>query len=234
MSESAIARDIDTRDLEKLGEGAFGECFRTKDGKVYKEFFRSMEKFESDIVKLSQLSIGSYVFPTELVYYPIIEFGNLKGYMMEYVTGNELYNLPFNTDMNKLLEAICILEKDTNELSSELFQIKDMKGGNTYFTPDNKIVVIDTDLFTYISDADIENLKNGNMQEIAYLISTAVIKRNERHFKSSRLLKLYNDCYYGNVNPSCFVYEIMEEMRRSNEEVKTYKDFYHGMKLIMR
>ncbi len=221
--------------IKSIGEGAFGTCYLTKDGKVIKIFHRNHVRFENDIKKLSTLNNGSYVFPQELLYYPIVESGYLIGYIMEYVKGNELYNLFPSTDMNKLLAAICILEKDTDRLSEEHIQIKDMKGGNTLYTYDNRIKVIDTDLYGFIANANYNNIQNGNMQEIAYLISTAVIKRNERQFKSTRLLNLYNDSYYGKVNPSCFLFEIMEEIRRvSKEEVETYQDFYRGMRLIMR
>lgn len=234
MIENAVVREIDTDSLQYIGEGVFGKCYLTSDGKVIKIFNRNPIGFETDIQRLATLSSDSYVFPKELLYYPIIERGKLIGYTMDYIDGNPIYNLQGNVDMSELLSAVCILEKDTDMISSESVQIKDMKGSNTLYS-NGRIFVIDTDLYTFIDDAGYNEMKMGNLQEIAYLISTAVIKRNERKFKSTRLLNLYNDSYYGKVNPSCFLYEIMEEIRRvKGEDVKTYDDFYKGMKLIMR
>lgn len=228
----------DTSDLKYkyLGKGVFGKCYLTPGRMVYKEFnFKLPDKIYDNITRISQIENDSFVLPSILVYKNQVSIDDFLGYIMRYSKGIDFNHIFESTEMEKFILALVKLEIDMKKLSEEKFQIYDFKAANVLYTKDDKIDVLDPDLYVYNDALNAEDVLKCNLMELEYLLDSAFIKQNPRKFKSDKLRELYNTFSYGKLLGSYYIYEIMKEIERvSKEEVKTYGDFNQGLRLILK
>ena len=231
-----IKKDTSDLKFKYLNSGVFGNCYLTEDREVYKEFkFQVPDYVYDTLTRLSQMNFDSFVTPNELIYSDLEAIETFKGYIMRYSKGVDFNNIYYSTLMSNFLMALSKLESDIIDLSKEKFQIYDFKAGNVFYTRNDKIDVLDMDLYRHNDAIDERSIVRCNLMELEFLLDSSFIQQNPRKFASDRLLELYNSFSDGKLLGSTYIYEIMQEIRRaSGEEVTTYKDFNNGMRLIMK
>ena len=221
--------------IKLIGSGAYGKCYCTKDNRVLKLFYDSVRNLYPNIERMSSIQSSYFEFPKELVFLKEISESAFKGYFMNYIEGDYFDVINGNTDINKFIISLCKLENEIRRLTLK-YRIKmyDLAYDNVLLTKDTEIKVIDTDLYTFSDCLSDEKLLLTNMSELCNLISENFIKVNERKFTISRLRSYAYDFYDGYINPSAYLFEIMEEIRKiTREEVKDYNSFNEGVKLIL-
>lgn len=219
----------------ELGRGAYGRCFLVSNNKVLKLYFTHERDIYPNIEKMSLIESPNFVFPKDLIYLKEISESGFIGYNMDFVEGDHFDVIDENVKMNIFLSALLKLEREIRRLTIDYnLKMFDIAYDNAFWTPNNEIKIIDTDLYTF-STLQFDDILVCNFSELNDLISDYIIRVNERKFKSDKLRKHAYDFYDGYLSASTYLFEILEEIRRElKEEVSDYKSFNKSIKLILK
>ncbi len=227
--EKRINLDKVTRNyrMKKLGKGHNGTCYLTSDGRVYKQYHT--QGIDDDITAmLLELQYEGFTFPEQLV----IVDGILKGYLKKYEEGQTLDKL--NYSKVKLVDFLKALRRFENQLRDFSYEtnldVYDLNLHNLIYTPDKRIVDIDTDPiapFTYpVGNPHYENSK--------YLAESLNKIFMEGEFQSARLQQLQRECLVGGfIRPSTFISEAAEQMDKM-ATIDTIQDYNEGLVLLRK
>lgn len=142
-----------------IGKGSTALCFLMKNGKAIKLFKNNYEKeklfnFFGDVVdhflKISEIKNDTYIVPEEV----LILNGNCVAYIYEYVNSKIIKKLPYNTNINLLMDKYDKLEEDTFEISEKRLELYDTHDKNVLFKNEYKIIDLDQCDYDY-KDNDI-------------------------------------------------------------------------------
>lgn len=231
MEKELIVSNTDGLKELSLGCGCNGECFLTKDGKVYKEFFFSDGTNDINIKLLCGLKSRVFVFPETLVYGS--KNGNMLGYIMNYVSGKLLTDIDSDTLLRDYLYALLRVERETIELSKNHIKINDSSYYNIIYTNDNSLEIIDTDF--YDVDSKEQYLYRKNMISISYGTLYPFIGYNKSiDFINERLNQLYFYLNGGLIRPSEFISEFMDEFESMGIQTNTIEEFNDSLKLVRK
>ena len=230
-----VLNNIPNLNEHELGRGAYGRCFLAKDNTVLKLFYTNERDIYQNIERMSHLESPNFAFPKDLVYLKEISDSGFIGYYMDFIEGDHFDVLDGSINLDTFLTSLCKLESEIRRLTFDYgLKIFDIAYDNSFYSSDDDIKIIDTDLYTF-SDLPYNQLLSHNFSEVSDLISEYFIRANERRFKSDRLKDYLYDFYDGLINPSAYLYEVIEEIRReSSEEIKDYNSFKNNIKLIMK
>lgn len=216
-----------------LDKGKNGSCYLTEDGNVFKKFNCDLDNYD-DFIRIVGIKNPSFVFPNETVY--LGQYGKeyLLGYIMDYIEGCKLSELPVSVIIRDIFNSLDLAEKDILYLTQEenvvLF---DMHEENTILLPDGRMKFLDPDMF-YLSYDDPYEKYKMNLKELGLFILDFFLKNY--NIRGDKLREYYNRCILtGKMKPSYVLFEALDEMEReSGENIKTFGDFYRVKRLLMK
>lgn len=218
---------------EYIDEGVSGKCYRTEDGsQVFKELIN--KGLDKQLMKhFTYIKSDSVAFPRTIIYKDELKDENIIGYLCDYVAGTSFDKLSDKTSIDDIINASDILEKELKRLAEQGIQIYDMKEAHTFFTPNKRIVLTDTDLYSYSLEEPID-LYKGNIKE--WGLFTLLYFKTSYPYKSEKLNELFLRLVYnGKVKPSIILEHMLKEMRKaSGSNIKTIGEFKEGQQLIKK
>lgn len=133
-----------------IGKGYEGSVYNFDDNNVIKVVNDFNENKINKIKLLHDIKLENYIFPNKLV---SLDDGTLIGYTMEKVNTNGLKDLQNNINSNitldKKIKYLKNLEKNLIKAHKIGMTIVDLNYSNFLVNEDDKIIMIDTDNFTY-------------------------------------------------------------------------------------
>ena len=216
--------------LNPLGEGIQGNCYLLDDNHVFKYFkydYPDKEKIE----RLSELNSNLFMFPQRLVYLD----GNLIGYIMPYVEGNNLSNIGGETLMKEFVSSVDNVEKESKSLAeTSHLMVCNTHYKNVILDKKSRIKIIDTTDFIFDDYNEDYKIYRHSIKELSNAILYPLFK--SINIKDPKLEQYYLDAIiYGKCKSSYVLYEALNKMEKEcGSEIKTYDDFEKGLRLIKR
>ena len=217
--------------MEPLGKGAYGVCYRTEYGDVFKEFLLQIPTY-SDFIRLVGIYNPYFVFPEKTIYLEEYDEDNLMGYIMEFIDGSKFSELPVRVNMIELFKQFDLFEKSLKDLTEETgIVLHDLHEENAIITLDGDFKFLDTDLYGFSLDEPYYTYMS-NIKEFGNFLLGFFLSKYE--IKDSKLKEYYDRCVYsGKVKPSIILNEALLEMEKElKETITTFGDFYRAKKLI--
>ena len=219
---------------KKLGESCSGECYETKDGRVFKKYIFPIKYYQSlksiaDFYKCNHL-----VLPEEFYFLKNMKEENFIGYIRALVEGDTFANLPDNIEMVKFINALEFLEREMVANSRRCLLYVDMNQDNLFYTPNGEIKVIDQDLYEVVGYHPYIRPVPDSMKDLASTIIHVFFTGNE--FTDLRIHDNIRKCgaHIGGVlRPSQLLSETSEMFERDyNASIQTLRDFRKNIELI--
>lgn len=219
---------------KKLGESCSGECYETKDGRVFKKYKFPIKYYQSlksiaDFYKCNHL-----VLPEEFYFLKNMKEENFIGYIRALVTGTTFAHLEDNVEMVKFIRALEFLEREMVANSRRSLLYVDMNEDNLFLTPNNEIKVIDQDLYEIIGYHPYIRPVPDSMKDLASTIIHVFFTGKE--FTDSRIHDNIRKCgaHIGGVlRPSQLLSETSEILEQDcGTSIRTLGDFRKGLKLV--
>ena len=154
----------------KLGDGAEGTAYLTKDGNVLKIIYNNMIRpdYDSTMLTTDIIDLESFLFPTEIYTYK----GKIIGYKTRYFAGDIFYNnrMIDSTwmDLNQLLKAREKMLKDIEKLSELNYVIVDLPYNILY----NGKSLAGCDTLAYTRVDDNIDVLSSNIEALDAAINT--------------------------------------------------------------
>ena len=205
-------------------DGTSSACFIINDGKDVFKRLENMDDIAYELKGYTDIESDCFVFPKSLVY----EEGKLVGCIKDFVPGVTLRDSDLNIDFDVFINALQELEMCiAKDVTKNYVQITDMNGSNLIFTPDNKIKVVDTELFISYYDENLSQLMNINMREYNNDLLSCLHIEN---IKNEYFEGLFRKVLYGMIFISEYLTEVMNYLRaNSNKPLVTVKDFCEAL-----
>lgn len=219
---------------KKLGGSCSGECFQTKDGRVFKKYKFPITYYQSlkniaDFYRCNHL-----VLPEEFYFLKDMKEENFIGYIRALVEGDTFANLPDNIEMVKFINALEFLEREMVANSRRCLLYVDMNQDNLFYTPNGEIKVIDQDLYEVVGYHPYIRPVPDSMKDLASTIIHVFFTGNE--FTDLRIHDNIRKCgaHIGGVlRPSQLLSETSEMFERDyNASIQTLGDFRKNIELI--
>lgn len=153
--------------LCKIGSGAEGDAYLTKDKQVLKVCTNQIivHPYDENIITTDMIDLESFLFPTELLVYK----NRIVAYKSRLFKNDIFYNSEMNDlallDLNELLRARKKMIKDIEKLSRYNYKIIDLPY-NLLFNGKN-LAACDT-----LSYYKKENVLNDNLESLDYALNT--------------------------------------------------------------
>jgi len=219
-----------------LNSGYMGSCYKMENENfVYKEF-RENISYKSQYETLLNFNSDIFIFPETLIYLKTSETGyDLSGYLMKYIEGVDLIDLPSCANINNLLNQLKNIENEIKKLSLEGINMCDISTCNMIYSKDNEIKVIDTDLYDLCMNDIFENLYD-NMLYYASALICLFRGAEEVSKKLTSLNKEYNLCVCeGRFLFSKYLINLVDYLQeQSKKDIKTYGDVKESIELVRK
>lgn len=202
--------------------------------KLWKEYVNIavLNLFRQNITALLLVRNNALITPQKLVKLE----DKIVGYTMPYFSGCNLSELPLDTSLTKLYEALVELEKNIKEIAKMHLDIGDIHSDNIMYNQ-GKFVFLDCDLWSF---SNYDNDKYFQ-QEILKGFNSAFIRDfypgdNQDDYElfiwgNPVLSKLLADKNF-NFNPSCFLETLVTELEKYyQEDILTMKDIQRVLKM---
>lgn len=214
---------------EFLGSGLYGRCYKTEDGKVFKEYKNPFCDC-NNIARLSKLKSDVFVFPETLVFRNDL----LLGYLMKYIDGNSFNNIDKSIELKRLIEEIKRLEQELINLSIRHLAVEDVNQSNIFIDKSSNIKVIDTDDY-YIDTRKYEDaIFEDSLTKISPSILHGILGDN-LFFKNKKLLYDKASCLFGGILMSDFLSKVFNELSlNTSNRVETLGELQDNINLILR
>ncbi len=218
---------------EYLDQGFTGMCYKTEDGKVYKQLHNDL--IDVGLLRyLSHIKMDNFAFPETLVYQYERKKENILGYLMPFMEGPSIKDIDPNINMLDLIESIERAEMNIYELSKYGgVQMDDVNPSNVIFSPDKEIKFIDTDLYDYFPSEEEYEIFKLNIKEFGNLIMC--LYADGFPFTNDRINEMWYKCVRnGRARPSIILYELYNELQNNFDKVNTMGEFKKGIELLKR
>lgn len=210
---------------EKIEKGCSAQCYKTEDGRVYKEFFAGVNYLEYLRV-LSEYKSPSFVFPEEFVFKnnePKLE--NFTGYLMTYIDGMRFDKLSDAIKIRNLIESLRPLEKEIMKLSQYGITTVDLNAGNLILDKNNIIHVIDTDLYEINFDGDIYgDIFKENIKELASTVISTILLNSSGYDKEIQN-EIFKCGAYGRISTSTLLSNVLGIIESRYGSLETLGEF---------
>ena len=211
------------KNLQFIGLGSEGSCYRLDKGTVFKHLcgpcYQQREKEE--ILQFKDINIPNYVFAQNIIYLK----EEIIGVLMQYINGENLetHNL-YKVRIINLIKAFDDLIEATRKLSNLGIGVFDVCSVNVIYNK-TRLYLIDTMDYSRV-DIDSEKLFKENMSRITWNIHNTIFPFSIIKFISSiPELKDFKHDKELLSNPSYFFKILLKEL---NEyigcEVKTFEE----------
>lgn len=211
------------KNLQFIGLGSEGSCYRLDKGTVFKHLcgpnYEKREKEE--MLQFKDINISNYVFVQNIVYLK----EEIIGVLMRYINGEnlEIHNL-YRVRIINLIKAFDDLIEATRKLSNLGIEVFDVCSVNVIYNK-TRLYLIDTMDYSRV-DIDSEKLFKENMSRITWNIHNTIFPFSIIKFIFSvPELKNFKHDKELLSNPSYFLKILLKEL---NEyigcEVKTFEE----------
>ena len=218
-----------------INSGNVGNCYLTKDGKLFKEFYNSTDEYEM-LKNISTYYDSKFLALPEKFIFLKRNKNELIGYIRDYIQGDTLLRLPNSVKMENFIQALYEFELDINKNAQIGLNYVDMHAGNIIYTPNNEFRIIDVDFFEQ-SYEEVKEVVREALYNLYYVFGSDMLNAskivdpdiNEIVLKSSSVGKKEY------LRPSQMFEELifkLEEKYLCN--IETYKDFKDGLTLAKR
>jgi hypothetical protein len=218
---------------KKLGESCSGECYETKDGRVFKKYKFPITYYQSLKNIADYYKCNHLVLPEEFYFLKNMKEENFIGYIRALVTGTTFAHLEDNVEMVKFINALEFLEREMVANSRRSLLYVDMNQDNLFLTPNNEIKVIDQDLYEIIGYHPYIRPVPDSMKDLA---STIIhIFFSGREFTDKRICDNIRKCgahIGGILRPSQLLSETSEILEQDcGSSIRTLGDFRKNLEL---
>ena len=211
------------KNLQFIGLGSEGSCYRLDKGTVFKHLcgpcYQQREKEE--ILQFKDINIPNYVFAQNIVYLK----EEIIGVLMQYINGENLetHNL-YKVRIINLIKAFDDLIEATRKLSNLGIGVFDVCSVNVIYNK-TRLYLIDTMDYSRV-DIDSEKLFKENMSRITWNIHNTIFPFSIIKFISSiPELKDFKHDKELLSNPSYFLKILLKELNEYiGYEVKTLEE----------
>lgn len=211
------------KNLQFIGLGSEGSCYRLDKGTVFKHLcgpcYQQREKEE--ILQFKDINIPNYVFAQNIVYLK----EEIIGVLMQYINGENLetHNL-YKVRIINLIKAFDDLIEATRKLSNLGIGVFDVCSVNVIYNK-TRLYLIDTMDYSRV-DIDSEKLFKENMSRITWNIHNTIFPFSIIKFISSiPELKDFKQDKELLSNPSYFFKILLKELNEYiGYEVKTLEE----------
>lgn len=204
--------------LELIGQGANSTVYKISEIEVYKDLTTSLD-YLGDLELLKEIVHPSFVFPNKLFY----DKDKIIGYTMDYVDGNKLTEIDDSINFETFMNILNDFEKAIYELTQQNIKIDDISIDNLLLTKDNKLIAIDTDLYSYNNtynerDLLVENLRDYNNSLFMFFIKNEYTDNFNEEIKEAYLSLILEK----RIRFSQFVKKILNQVETP---INTLSDF---------
>lgn len=227
-----VVNNYDYLTKDFIAEGQNGICYKYND-QVFKKF-KNKPMFLFFLKALSNINSNSLILPQEFIYLNEYNSKNILGYLMKYVDGSKLNNLPDLINIKELFNNIDLLEKEIKELTIEYgLLLKDVHIDNIIYTNNNEIKIIDNDNDVLNPNDEAYDNYRYNMKELGLTLLPAFITNKNI---SNNISKLYDECIINaKAKPSIVLNESILELEKfTGNNINTLHDYNESMKLIRK
>lgn len=225
MENKIIIEDFKSLKKKKISSGFNGTCYLTDDLQIFK---RIENPNEDKLLRLSKLNSSCFVFPKQLVYN---SHGKLVGYIMEYVDGNTIKNIPEWFSLGEYTSELERIENEIAVLTNYKLHIIDAGVNNIMYNSNNKLKVIDTDFYEIPSD--VKGLYSANLSNINYSLLLPIIDISSVDLHNQILDGYRKKTLNGKMKASDFLFELGWEIySRGDYPEATVQGFSYQLKKI--
>lgn len=205
-----------------IGVGTTAICFLLSDKRVLKLYYNSYNKkhlfYTKDMTKhlemLGKLTNETYIGPNEI----LISNNEVIGYLYPYINAKTLKHMKKYISLDSIINKYKKLEKNTKEISTSNFLLRDLHDRNILI--DKDIYIIDLDRGYIDQESTNDKVYTYNMREINKTIIDSLFNVKDYQlleFTNLDIQKLYKEAIH--KNPEAFIELLIKLDESCNNDI---------------